>query len=150
MTKKTKVLASGCFDPLHYGHLRYLEEAKKLGGANSELIVVIARDSTIQKFKGRSPIIPEEQRRALVEALKPVDKSILGREGVDIPAILREVRPDIIAIGYDQNNLAEKVKEAAAKEGLNIRVVKLDKYCDLSSSAILERLKEIVIKQRKT
>ncbi|RLE50741.1 MAG: FAD synthase [Candidatus Methanomethylicota archaeon] len=145
MTKKVRILASGCFDPLHYGHLRYLEEAKKLGGDKAELIVVVARDSTIRKFKGRPPIIPEEQRRALIEALKPVDKAILGYEDVNISAILKEYKPDIVVIGYDQDNLAEKVMEVIEKEQLDTKIVKLDKYCDFSSSQILERLRHFLI-----
>ena len=50
---KTTILAAGCFDLLHYGHLRYLEEAKRLGGDGAFLVVVVARDSTIIKRKGR-------------------------------------------------------------------------------------------------
>ena len=58
-----KVLASGVFDLLHYGHIRFLEEAKKLGEPNAKLIVIVASDDTVARAKGRSPIIPEDQRR---------------------------------------------------------------------------------------
>ena len=63
--KKKVVLASGVFDLLHLGHVKFLEEAKKAGGKDAELIVIIARDSTVEKNKGRKPIMPENQRRAL-------------------------------------------------------------------------------------
>jgi len=51
--KKKVVLASGTFDLLHFGHVKYLEEAKKAGGKNAELIVIVARDSTVEKRKGK-------------------------------------------------------------------------------------------------
>ncbi|NHV45020.1 MAG: FAD synthase [Candidatus Verstraetearchaeota archaeon] len=134
-----RVLAAGCFDLLHYGHLRYLEEAKKLGGKNAELIVVVARDSTIIKRKGHPPIMNEEHRRALVEALKPVDKAILGREDFDIISIINEVKPDIIALGYDQKDL----EEILLKMNLNIKIVRLEKYGNISSSMIREMIKSL-------
>jgi|GEM_PF-332396 FAD synthetase len=130
--KGKRVLAAGCFDLLHYGHLRYLEEAKKLGGEGAELIVVVARDSTILSRKGRPPVMKEDHRRALVEALKPVDKAILGGEDFDTLAVIKEVNPDIIALGYDQDDLAELL----AKQNLGVKIVKLGKYGEVSSSMI--------------
>lgn len=127
-----KVLAAGCFDLLHYGHLRYLEEAKKLGGEGAELIVIVARDSTIIKRKGRPPVMKEEHRRALVEALKPVDRAILGGEDFNTFAVIKEVKPDIIALGYDQGDIADLL----SKQNLGIKIVRLEKYGDVSSSMI--------------
>ena len=83
--KKKIVLASGVFDLLHLGHVKFLEEAKKTGGKNAELIVIIARDSTVEKTKSRKPIMSENQRRALVESLKVVDAAVLGFEKFDSP-----------------------------------------------------------------
>jgi len=60
--KEKVVLASGVFDLLHYGHLYYLENAKKKGGKNAKLVVVVASDKTIEKRKGEKPIISEDQR----------------------------------------------------------------------------------------
>ena len=71
-----RVMASGVFDILHPGHVMFLREAKKLG---DELVVVVARDSTVMKFKHK-PIMPENVRRFLVESLKPVDRAVLGHE----------------------------------------------------------------------
>ncbi|MEM2743426.1 MAG: adenylyltransferase/cytidyltransferase family protein [Candidatus Methanomethylicaceae archaeon] len=131
------VLASGCFDLIHYGHLRYLEEAKKLGGEGAELIVVVARDSTIIKRKGHPPIMNEEHRRALVEALKPVDKAILGKEDFDIFSIIEEVKPDIIALGYDQ----KEIEEILLNKKIGIKIIRLEKYGNISSSMIREMIK---------
>ena len=77
-----KVMATGTFDLLHPGHGVYLNEAKKLGGKNSKLYVVVARDSTVKKRK-RNPIIPEKQRLELISMLKPIDKAYLGNENGD-------------------------------------------------------------------
>ena len=74
-----KVMASGTFDLLHPGHGIYLQEAKNLGGYNSKLYVVVARDSTVEKRK-RVPIVGENQRLELIKMLKPVDEAYLGNE----------------------------------------------------------------------
>ena len=79
MLKKRIVLATGAFDLLHYGHLNFLQEAKKAGGRNAKLTVIVARDKTVELRKGKKPIVPEDQRRALIEALKPVDDAMLSR-----------------------------------------------------------------------
>ncbi|MEM2588044.1 MAG: adenylyltransferase/cytidyltransferase family protein, partial [Candidatus Bathyarchaeia archaeon] len=65
--KKGKVvLAEGTFDLLHYGHVYYLTNAKKAGGEGSKLVVVVARDKTVERLKGWKPVIPEGQRKAIV------------------------------------------------------------------------------------
>lgn len=127
-----RVLAAGVFDLLHYGHLRYLEEAKNLGGEDAELIVVVARDSTVLKRKGRLPVMNEVHRRALVEALKPVDEVILGGVDLNTAKVIQKVKPDIIALGYDQGDIAELI----ARQGGAGKVVRLKKYGDVSSSMI--------------
>ncbi len=114
------VMASGVFDLIHLGHVHYLEEAKKLG---DELVVVVARDSTARKEK-HEPITPEEFRRDLVESLKPVDRAVLGGEG-DMFKIVEELKPDIIALGYDQYHDAERIEAELKKRGLDIKVVRL-------------------------
>ena len=103
MAKKTRiVLASGVFDLLHLGHVKFLEEAKKAGGSNAKLVVVVARDSTVEKAKGKKPIMSEDQRFALVSAMKVVDEAVLGYEKFVIGDVIEKIKPDIIALGYDQ------------------------------------------------
>ncbi len=119
----TRVMATGVFDILHSGHLRYLQEAKLLG---DELIVVVATDSTVRKEK-HEPITPEQMRLELVQALKPVDHAFLGKEG-DMFEIVREVSPDIIVLGYDQSFDEKKLEAELAKRGLKASVVRLSKY----------------------
>ncbi len=92
------VLASGVFDLLHLGHVRFLEEAKKAGGPNAKLIVIIAKDSTAEKTKGKKPIMNENERCSLVQSLKVVDTAVLGYEGLEIGEVIGKIKPDIIAL----------------------------------------------------
>lgn len=143
-----KVMASGTFDILHPGHGIYLEEAKKLGGDDSELIVVVARDSTVEKNK-RIPIIGENQRLDLIKMLKPVDKAVLGNENEDIFKIVEEIDPDIIAIGPDQTHDVNKIQEEIKKRGLKAKVERVKNYHhrELDSSCkIIKKIKNIDFK----
>jgi len=138
------VLAGGVYDVLHLGHLAALNEARSLGDL---LVTVVATDITVQLLKGRKPIFPEEDRRQLVEGLKPVDKAILGYEdvGMGYEQILMEVRPDIVAFGYDQENLERSVREIIQKRNLRIRTVRLSKYDQeryASSTSVRQKLSE--------
>jgi len=127
--KKGKiVLASGTFDLLHVEHIKYLEEAKKAGGENAKLVVIVARDRTVEKRKGKKPVMPEDQRRALVESLKVVDEAVLGYEDFDIGKVVEEIKPDIIAVGHDQYNIESQVRKTVAQKRLNIQVVKIRKF----------------------
>jgi len=141
MAKAKVVLATGAFDLLHYGHYRFLEEAKKSGGRNSKLIVIIARDKTIKRRKGKGPILPEDQRRALVEALKPVDQAILGYERMNAEAVLRKIKPDVIAVGYDQRDIRRSVEEILRKGKSRVKIVQIGRFgsADLNSSSKIKR-----------
>jgi len=139
--KQKVVLASGTFDLLHFGHVKFLEEAKKAGGENAKLVVIVARDSTVQKRKGTMPVMPEDQRRALVEALKVVDEALLGYEEFDIGRVIEKIKPDIIAVGHDQTGIEREVKRFIAQKGLDIKVVRIGKFGkeELNSSSKIKR-----------
>lgn len=121
MSETVRVMATGVFDIIHLGHLHYLEESKKLG---DELIVVVATDTTVRKRK-HEPVTPEKMRCELVASLKPVDRAVLGREGGDMFDIVRELKPDIITIGYDQPFDERNLEEELKKRGLEVKVVRL-------------------------
>jgi len=146
--KRKIVLASGAFDLLHLGHVRYLEEAKKAGGRNAKLIVIVARDSTVEKRKGTKPIIPENQRIALVDSLKVVDEAILGYEDFDIEKVIEKIRPDVIALGYDRGDIEQTVRNYVKEKGLKIKIVKIGKFGEdaLDSSS---KIKQIIIEHFK-
>jgi FAD synthetase len=137
----TKVLASGVFDLLHYGHIRFLEEAKRLGGPDARLVVIVATDETVRKNKGRDPVIPENQRRALVESLKVVDEAILGYKDMDLESVLNRAKPDIVAVGHDQKEIMEQVLTLKDRKGLRLRVVQVGRFEeeDLNSSSKIRR-----------
>jgi FAD synthetase len=118
-----KVMATGTFDLLHMGHIYYLKEAKKLGDI---LVVVVATDATVRKLK-HDPITPQEIRVNLIKELKVVDEAYLGHEK-DIYAIVEEIKPDIIALGFDQVHDADAIKAELKKRKLNVQVVRLSKY----------------------
>ncbi|MDD2778383.1 MAG: FAD synthase [Methanocellales archaeon] len=116
------VLATGTFEILHPGHPTYLRCAKSLG---DELIVIVARDKMI-KHK-REPTIPEQQRLEMIQSLSIVDRAILGSER-DIFEPLYEIKPDIIALGYDQCFDADELLEQLHKRGLEAKVVRIKEY----------------------
>lgn len=127
--RRTKiVLASGVFDLLHLGHVKFLEAAKKAGGKNAKLLVIVARDSTVQDAKGRRPIMPENQRLALVESLKVVDDAVLGLEDFDVGDVIQRIKPDVIALGYDQEKMEKRVREYIEKNRLNVKVERVGKF----------------------
>ncbi|MEM2924194.1 MAG: adenylyltransferase/cytidyltransferase family protein [Methanocellales archaeon] len=134
-----RVLATGTFDILHPGHIAYLEEAKKLG---DELFVIVARDVNI-KHKPK-PVIPENQRLRMVKALKIVDEAILGSES-DIFEPLFQIKPDIIALGFDQKFDEAWLENELSKRGIKAKVVRIEKFedCELCSTAkIFSRIVE--------
>ena len=141
MEKGKVVLAAGVFDLLHIGHVKFLEEAKKVGGENSELIVIVARDSTVEKRKGEKPVVPEAQRRALVEALKVVDTALLGYEEFNMEKVIEKIMPDIIAVGYDQRGIEEELRKIIQKKGLEIDVVRIGMFeiDEINSSSDIKR-----------
>lgn len=138
MMPMVRVLATGTFDILHPGHIRYLSEAKALG---DELYVIVARESMI-KHKPK-PVMPEKQRLAMVASLRIVDKALLGSEE-DMFAPLLEIKPDIIALGKNQF-FKEKELEADLKaHGIGAKIVRIMSFeqCELcSSAAIIKKIK---------
>ena len=123
METMVKVMATGTFDLLHMGHIYYLKEAKKLGDT---LIVVVATDATVRKLK-HDPITPQEIRVNLIKELKMVDEAYLGHVD-DMYSIVEEIKPDIIALGFDQIHDETTIKNELKKRRLNVRVVRLSKY----------------------
>lgn len=136
-SKRVRVMAFGTFDILHPGHLHYLNSAKKLG---DELIVGVARDSTVEKLKGILPINDERTRLQMVAALKCVDKAVMGNKGV-IYNILEEIKPDVIALGYDQHVDTNKLKRELALRHLHSKVVRLKSFKEKTFKSSLIKTK---------
>ena len=119
-------MATGTFDLLHMGHIYYLKEAKKLG---DELIVIVACDSTVRKMK-HEPVTPEKLRQKIIGELRIVDKSILGHEN-DIYKVVKDIKPDIIALGFDQIHNEEEIKNELKKRNIKSKIVRLPKYKEM-------------------
>ena len=116
-----KVIAFGSFDILHDGHKHYLQEAKSLG---DYLIVIVARDKNIVRFKGRKARNDENSRLEQVKKLDFVDEAVLGHKG-DILEVLDEYKPDIICLGYDQRTVdEEKLRQELKDRNLKADIVR--------------------------
>ena len=123
-----RVLAVGVFDLLHAGHLHYLEQAKSLG---DHLVVVVAHDDTVRKRK-HEPVTGQELRCRMVAGLKPVDESLIGNPP-DVPIfdILPVIKPDIIAVGYDQEHAEERIRAALNEREMgHIEVTRVEGLSD--------------------
>jgi len=144
---RKRVLASGAFELIHSGHVKFLEEARKLGGENSELIVVVARDETIRRRKGREPILGEESRRYIVSMLKPVDKAILGHVPFSFSKVIEEVKPDLVVFGHDQEDLMKEFIDFVKRENLKIEIAKVGKFSSgdpCSTSEIIQKISKML------
>jgi FAD synthetase len=132
-----RIVATGTFDILHTGHLYYLEESRRLG---DELHVIVARDANV-RHKPR-PIVPEDQRLKMVDALKPVDHAVLG-DLYDMFRPIREIGPAIITIGFNQHFDEERLRKDLMAQGLPAEVVRIGKYSGdtyCSSSLIIQQI----------
>ncbi|MCI4321292.1 MAG: FAD synthase [Thermoplasmata archaeon] len=134
-----RVMATGVFDLLHPGHVFFLTEARKLG---DDLVVVVARDQTARRLK-REPYVAEHIRREMVEALKPVDRAVLGSQTDIYETVVRE-KPQIIALGYNQQWNEREVENECARRGVPVKVVRLGAYPhnELATRKIIERILE--------
>ena len=117
------VLVGGVFDLIHPGHIHTLKAAKAQGDV---LIVVIARISTAAMIKKDRRIYHDEELRAeLVSSLRLVDLAILGREGT-LYETVEHIKPDVIALGYDQAHSEKDIADNCQKRNLTVRVVRLN------------------------
>lgn len=129
------VLAGGVFDIIHPGHIYTLNAAKALGDV---LIVVVATDNTAIKMKKRQPLHSKEQRQELVNSLVMVDLCLVGQED-DIFKTVNLVRPQIIALGYDQVHQEKFITDGCKKIDLDAKVARLQSPIPESSSSKIEK-----------
>jgi FAD synthetase len=126
------VLVGGVFDLIHPGHIHTLKAAKSHGDV---LIVVIAKIATAMKIRGERKIFHDETlRQELVSSLHFVDLAIIGREGTLYDTV-EYVKPDIIALGYDQAHTEKDIAENCAIRKLNVRVIRLNTPLPVTKSS---------------
>ena len=136
---KKIVLAGGVFDIINPGHIHTLNAAKALGDV---LVVAIATDKTAQKMKKRSPLHNQELRRELVSCLSMVDIAMIGHEE-DIFETVKEVKPNIIVLGYDQVHQDKFIADGCKRINLDAEIVRLQSPVpELSSSKIEKKYGE--------
>lgn len=129
------VLAGGVFDIIHPGHIHTLNAAKELGDV---LVVVVATDNTAVKMKKRRPLHGQEQRQELVKSLSIVDLCLIGQEN-DIFKTVNHVKPQIIALGYDQVHQEKFITEGCKKIKLDAKVARLQSPIPESSSSKIQK-----------
>jgi rfaE bifunctional protein nucleotidyltransferase chain/domain len=131
------VLANGCFDTLHVGHVRYLEGARREGDI---LVVAVNSDSSVCHLKGPGrPILPESARAELVAAIRAVDYVVLFSEP-NVETLLEFLRPDVHAKGTDY--AAETVPERAIAARLGIRIAIVGDPKDHSTRNFLDSVRK--------
>jgi len=129
------VLAGGVFDIIHPGHIYTLNAAKALGDV---LVVVVATDNTSEKMKKRRPLHTQEQRQELVNSLSMVDLCLVGQED-DIFKTVNRVRPQIIALGYDQVHQEKFITDGCKRIELEAKVARLQSPIPESSSSKIQK-----------
>ena len=129
------VLAGGVFDIIHPGHIHTLKEAKKLGDF---LVVVIATDRTVMKMKKRKPLHNAQARQELVSSLSMVDLCIIGNEE-DIFKTVDLIKPQIIALGYDQIHQEKFITDGCRKINLDVTVARLESPRPETSSSSIQK-----------
>ena len=134
--KEKVVLANGCFDLLHVGHLRYLEGAK---GEGDVLVVAVNSDSGVRQLKGPGrPILSEQERAELVAGFEAVDYVVIFSEA-NVEGLLAALRPDVHAKGTDYTMAT--VPERSVAERLGVRVAIVGDRKDHSTRDLLEKVR---------
>lgn len=135
---KTVVFANGCFDLLHPGHTRLLEQARALGDV---LIVAINSDASVRELKGPGrPLVPQEERAEILGALASVDCVTVFDE-LTPREIIREILPDVLVKGGDWGE--EEIVGRAEVEAAGGRVVRIPIVEGYSTTSLIDRVLEI-------
>jgi rfaE bifunctional protein nucleotidyltransferase chain/domain len=137
------VMANGCFDVLHVGHVRYLQAAKALGG---KLVVALNADDSVQKLKGAGrPVMPERERAEILAALEPVDAVVIFPE-LDVRALLNDIRPDVQAKGTDYTKDSVPERDVVTAYGGRVEIVGDPK--DHSATELIQKIGKGAAKQK--
>lgn len=120
-----KILLFGTFDGVHAGHKNLFKQARALA---DEVYVVVARDATVEKVKNRTPNNDEDVRLRDVLAQDAVDHARLGVTGGDKYAVIGEIAPDVILLGYDQEVFTNGIEAAIDRFELETKIVRGEAY----------------------
>jgi cytidyltransferase-like protein len=133
-----KVVIFGVFDGIHEGHLAFIKEAKKQG---NNLVAIVARDEMVQKLKGKIPKYNEVERINSLLEIEDIDLVRLGDLYIETYNTLMEINPDIIYLGYDQQDLSNNLNKVIKKGILkNIKIIHGNPYKpEIFHSSILNK-----------
>ena len=140
LAARPRVVVAGSFEIIHPGHIYLFREAWRLG----DVYVIVARDRSVERFKKRPPIVPEEQRLRVVESIRYVTKAVLG-DPSDYLRPLEEIRPDIVLLGPDQWADEEWLRRRLEERSINAEVRRLRERIDeglYSTSRIIEVIRK--------
>lgn len=141
-----KVLIAGTFDLVHPGHIYLINEAAKLG----DVYVIVATDKNRELYSGEAPVVPEDQRLAVIKSIKNVKDAKLGRHDNDTLKTVEEIQPDIVLLGPNQRYSIKTLKNGLKEIGFNdIEVRRLETYYEkyeLHSSSLI---KQKIVKKSK-
>lgn len=118
------VMLFGTFDLLHTGHLNFFKQGRKLG---DRLVVVVARDANVLKTKGQLPLHNEKERLELLKHITVIDQAMLG-SAIDVYRVIKTVKPDVIALGYDQVAFTDKLQSKLTEFKLKTKIVRLKPF----------------------
>lgn len=141
LKKKGKIIVftNGCFDLLHYGHAKYLEDAKKYG---DYLVVAVNSDASVKKIKGaKRPVVTEKDRVSLIAALESVDYAVIFNEENPL-SIIKELKPDVLVKGADWNKDSIVGADFVKSYGGKIATIKLSK--GRSTTDLIEKIAQII------
>ncbi|MBI2436130.1 MAG: FAD synthase [Candidatus Magasanikbacteria bacterium] len=137
-----KVMVFGTFDIVHCGHLHMFTKAREYGDT---LVVVVGRDKNVERIKGVEPFHNEGERLHFISHIDLVDKAVLG-DKEDVYRVIREEKPDVIALGYDQKEYIDNLAREITKAGLTIEIVRLSEYQEHRfKSRILKKYMERIV-----
>jgi len=122
---QNSIMIFGTFDILHLGHIDFFKQAKQHGNF---LSVVLATDERVAEIKGTPPMHTQAERKQMLEAMRDIDAVILG-DSTDVYRAIKERRPEVIALGYDQRHFVDKLEQVLKDECLEkTRIVRLLPY----------------------
>lgn len=132
---KKIIFTNGCFDILHYGHVKYLEKAKKKGDI---LIVGVNSDNSIKKIKGKQrPIMPERARAGVISGLESVDFVIIFKQTTPF-RLIKNLKPDILVKGRDWQK--KEIIGSGIVKAYKGKVITIPYINNYSTSKIIKRI----------
>jgi len=132
---KKIVFTNGCFDLLHYGHVKYLESARAAGDI---LVVAVNSDASVKRLKGpKRPVVSQKYRVRVIAGLECVDYAVIFGEDTPLETIKR-LKPDVLVKGADWKESQIVGADFVKKNGGRVRTIKLEK--GLSTTSLIKKI----------